>query len=259
MNISVVTLPLVRGSRTLNSWGEYIGQSVGGIRADIIVLPEYAWGRDVISSKDLEDIVQSWDMEATIVAGTAVMQVEGIITNSAIVVTKSKETALFPKSSPMHHERERGVVGMEKPEAIEIQGGKRLGVLICADLWHHSLVSTYIKQGIDILAVPTMSITLPNHGNYAKILWYSLTLTRSREFVLPIVVSDHPGNEKVTTGFASAVADPSRKSDNLNTIEDFLVLPDEQGNIRATLDLERIREYREYRIKEGLIAQEHIE
>ncbi len=235
-------------------WLDFMEQQIEKVDADAIILPEYAWGRTPLREEDLEEIRER-KFNCTLVAGTAVIDQEGKKTNRAIVITDEGKTVTVPKYSPMHHERERGIKGIFDPQIITTKGGLKLGVVICADLWHHSLVATYVNHGIDALMIPTMSVTLPGHGHYARTLWYSLSLTRSREFVLPIAVSDHPGGKNITTGFASAIVDPSKKSADLQSIEDFLDLPNEKGMAMATIDFDRIREYREYRIKEGLISQ----
>ncbi len=254
MELSFATIPLLRNNLSLQHWLDLIETHIEEVETDVVVLPEYAWGRKPLGLDELH-ILEEREWKGTIIAGTAVIDDNGTRSNQAVVITNENRVVTIPKNSPMYHERERGIRGIYDPKVIIVDQGIKLGVMICADLWHHSLVNDYVDRGIDALMVPTMSVTLPQHGNYAKTLWHSLTVTRSREFVLPIVVSDHPGGEKTTTGFASAIADPSKKDPSLQSLKDFLNLPDENGIAMANVDFERIREYRNYRIKEGLISQ----
>lgn len=255
MICSFSTIPLIRNDKPYQEWLDEVEETVREIGADVTVLPEYAWGRKPLTLKELEQMIKGRNWEGTVVAGTAVIDMADKKSNQAIVITEKGDLITIPKNSPMHHERAQGIIGMQDLKVVETKHGIKLGILICADLWHHSLVDAYLSIGIDMLAVPTMSVTLPNHEHYARMLWYSLAVTRSREFVLPIVVSDHPGTEKATTGFASAIVDPSVKNADIRTIEDFLELPDKTGVAKATIDFDKIREYRDYRIKEGLISQ----
>ncbi len=67
--------------------------------------------------------------------------------------------------------------------------GLRVGVLICADLWHPGLVKAIADA--DVLCVPARTaVPSDQHVLYARVLWHSLALTRAMEFGLPVVVSD---------------------------------------------------------------------
>ncbi len=248
-----MTFPFLKGNQQMEAWIKKVISKVNEYGADISVLPEYAWGKKPIKIEEIKNILDTLPKHPPLVFGTGIIKENGKIHNMAIVVNTENEIQLIPKFSPMAHERERGIKGKENVKIFETQKGIRYGVVICADLWQYMTIKRLTSVGIDILIVPAMTVTLPNHEYYAKFQWYSLTLTRSREFVIPIVVSDHPGLENVTTGFASSIVDPSVKNEKIKRLEDFFVLPNRDGIVQGELDFDKIKNYREYRKREGML------
>lgn len=68
--------------------------------------------------------------------------------------------------------------------------GVRVGILICADLWHPELARELCGRA-DLLCVPCKT-TVPTdeHVVYARELWHALALSRAFENGIPVVVSD---------------------------------------------------------------------
>jgi predicted amidohydrolase len=141
----------------------------------------------------------------------------------------------------------------------------RVGVLICGDLWEPALARELVDQ-VDLLCVPAKT-TVPTdrYTEYARRLWWNLALTRAMENALPIVVSDwaearHEAaaladGTKVrsvhhTSGGAS-INDPGRRP-RFNEIQQ--VLPrGEPGLLAATIDLDAVARFRDYRRSMGLL------
>ncbi len=230
------------------------------LNPDMIVFPEYSFGRDLLKSSDLENLINLYvEPHPTLVLGTGVHQAKDKYRNTAIVLSKSNEIHLIQKSHLMSHERDKGLIAKDwnnlSQNIVEFSNGLKAGIVICADLWNSEFIGMLVAKGIDILLVPTMSVTLDNHDMYARYQWYSLALVRSREFVIPIVVSDQLSRPRVTTGFASCIVDPSVKNSKIKSLEDFLILPDKAGVAYGEIDLSKINEYRKYRQNEGLYKE----
>ena len=90
-------------------------------------------------------------------------------------------------------------------------------------------------------------------GMYARYQWFALALTRSREFVTPIVIADHLlSTQDYDVGASSLIADPAVKHPGISTLEAFFTLPTGQITT-ASLNRERIEEYRVYRSQNNML------
>ena len=176
----------------------------------------------------------------------------GKIKNKSIILLNHK-IQFSPKELVLSGER--NIVGGKNIGAI-IYNGVRLGVLICADLWSARLVEELvIVQKIDLLLVPAFTVVPIKYGKYAKQQWLSLGISRSREFIVPIVIADHGVNgSDYDVGGVSCIIDPSKKSAQMSKQEDFvdLVANDEYYTC-YTFDLDKIDNYRKYRNELGII------
>lgn len=144
----------------------------------------------------------------------------------------------------------------------------RVGVLICADLWHPELARALCNQ-VDILAVPVKT-TVPSEKNveYARTLWQSMALTRAMENGLAVLVSDwcsarHDWSRQVQgsrlrqthyTSGAACIVDPSHRPD-VQRIHRTLARG-EEGVLRADIKLAALATFREYRQSVGLLPSE---
>ncbi|MCE7734476.1 MAG: hypothetical protein GPJ54_06335 [Candidatus Heimdallarchaeota archaeon] len=224
---------------------------------DIVVFPEYCWGQtpftEVISC--IEKI--KTDFQFNIIFGTHPFQLTNkVTTNNAMISIIDQEIQYSPKTIPMEGERERNNI---EPGAnigvIEVNKIK-LGVIICADLWNWKLVyDLVVKQQAELLIVPAFTVVPKGYRAYAKYQWLSLAITRSREFVIPIVIADHLTNGiEYDVGAVSCIIDPSIKNARIKNIEDFVILP--KGELATyTIDFNPIYNYRKYRSRNGLLQK----
>jgi predicted amidohydrolase len=233
----------------IRSWEETVGLGV---------FPEYCWGGAKSSEifEQVSIIKKAISSKMILVLGTTgIENRNGTITNNALILTKHDPLYLIPKTHTLMGERMRSnVIDGENTGVIEING-LRIGVLICADLWDGDLVKQLATtQRADLLAIPAFTTVPKGYSAYAKQQWYSLSISRSREFVIPILVADHAINGKeYDVGSATNIADPSKKHDKMVNIDDFLDLP-KNATVISKLDFEAIREYRKYRIQTGLLG-----
>ncbi len=143
--------------------------------------------------------------------------------------------------------------------------GVRVGVLICADLWEPALARELLDR-VDVLCVPAKT-TVPSdrHIDYARALWWNLALTRAMESILPVVVSDWAEGRHETkrlvdgttvrdthfTCGASSICDPGGRPDMAKVQR--TVPRGAPGILSASIDLEAIAQYRDYRRNAGLL------
>lgn len=224
---------------------------------DIVVFPEYCWGHtpftEVISS--LERIKS--DFRFNVIFGSHAFQLtNAATTNNAIISIIDHELLFSSKTIPMEGERERNNIepGLNIG-VIEVKNIK-FGVIICADLWNWKLVyDLVVKQGAELLIVPAFTVVPKGYREYAKYQWLSLAITRSREFVIPLVIADHHVNGiEYDVGAVSCIIDPSIKNESIKNIDDFVILP--KGELATyTIDFDPINRYRKYRSRNGLLQK----
>ena len=230
------------------------------VHTEIIVLPEYAWGRSTLNIESILERVRKWKNHPSLILGTGLYDQMGEIYNCAIVISRDNTLHLIPKKNPLKFEREQGkVMRGESKERLRgnvlILDKWKVGIIICADMWDHDLIKEIVAENIDLLICPAMTITQPGLRQYAKYQWYSLGITRSREFVIPICVVDNPTeSEKHETGRATFIVDPSKKTPDIQKQQDFLILPNE-NILYGEINLNQIEKYKQYRIDQGMRAK----
>ena len=129
-------------------------------------------------------------------------------------------------------------------------------------MWHPDLVMR--MRGVDLLCVPIMtSVPSKNQTAYARWSWYCLAATRSKENVIPIIVSDsaegHWWREYWVSG-ASSINDPSYRflpEEGPHERAQVILSSGIEGWIELNLDLKKINEYRRYREEVGLLENNH--
>lgn len=255
MNIQAVAIS--RTNKDADTLDHYISYISGIIRDapdhSIIVLPEYAWGE--LSNTNFDQVVSKIQKKIQknqqIILGSYPQKIQHQVYNCAIYLNGSGTRILVPKSHVLEEEKKRaGIVGGENPGIIKYNG-INIAVLICADLWDSNIMQKIVPQA-DILVVPAMTTVLPKHSSYAKYQWYSLLITRSREFIVPIIVADHKtGTQNYDVGGVTSIVDPSWKNPSMEHTEDFFHLPT-NGLVSASIDLNKVNEYKRYRIEKGL-------
>lgn len=222
------------------------------------VFPEYCWGfsESMAVLKHVEEFINELPDNLTLVLGTTNFDTgDGYNTNNAIIINDKRKFVFIPKSHTLAGERKlRHVENGVNPGVIS-SSGIRIGVLVCADLWDAELVKRLvIDENADLLAVPAFTTVPKGYAAYSKQQWLSLSITRSREFVVPLIIADHAiDREEYDVGKATNIADPSKKHEDMNNFSDFLDLP-QNNTIISKLDFEAIQRYRDYRISSGILS-----
>ena len=221
----------------------------------ICLFPEYSWGsasqHEVIEI--IDEISDHLTYRQQVILGSHPFKKGEKTHNSAIYINGNKKRIFVPKTNVLQEEKQRqNVISGDNPGIINYNGLKIL-ILICSDLWNGILLNNLIgKVQIDVLCVPAFTVVAKGLGNYAKLQWYSLIVSRSREFLIPIIVADHHiSTDYYDVGGASAIADPSKKDPSMKDFVDFLDIPD-QNIIGSDIDLDRVNEYRKYRKEKGI-------
>lgn len=237
---------------------------------DIVVLPEIFDGQpsptDGLSARQFLQTLAKTCNTHVIGGSCLIVDEDGSRRNSTYVVHKSGEIVgrydkriLFSVESDTRQAGDS--VGIFQLDDF------RVGVLICADLWHPELARELCGK-IDLLAVPVKS-SVPTEKNieYARGLWNSLALTRAMENGFAVVVADWPETEhKVETqsgpsrtrqthftSGASCIVDPSHRPD-LTRIQRILK-QGQPGFLRADINLSKLAAFRDYRTSVGLLPK----
>ncbi len=243
-------------NRIINEFNTLTEENINKLPS-IILFPEYCWGnldQDIIHSIILKtvEVIEQINFPILAVFGTAVIDNQ----NQAIVYNSiNKKISYIPKVHALKYEREnREVIPGTNNDSIEWMKLKIITV-ICADLWDTKLLMRLMSFKPDILLVPAYTAVMPGLSDYAKIQWYSLAISRSREFIVPIIIADHPNKKdsKYEVGNATCIVDPSLKNEKMHKLEDFLLLPI-NGIASGIIDTEKINEYREYRTDLGILS-----
>lgn len=227
------------------------------LETDIVVFPEYCWGDNNINEISIFIESIKSDFHFNIIFGSHPFQLSNNkTTNNAIISIIDNKTRYSSKTVPMEGEKERNNIEPGTNTGVIDLSKVKIGILICADLWNWKLVRDLIvNQGAELLLVPAFTVVPKNHRAYAKYQWLSLAITRSREFVIPIVIADHYSNgEDYDVGAVSCVIDPSIKNENIKLIEDLIILPSDQI-VTYTLNFDNINKYRDYRLRNGLLQR----
>ncbi len=231
---------------------------------DLIVLPEVFDGSTPSSDADLDEAVAGscWSFVADLAAKAGAIVVGGSVARRSsagalhnvclIADRQGKLVGEYAKRMLFATELDSRTPG-EAAAIVEVEG-VRIGVLICADLWFPELARE-LSGWIDVLCVPAKTIVAgAEHVSYARTLWWSMAMTRSAENAMPVVVADwcQSEHEMGMTAGASSINDPARRPDVARM---QLRLEDgRQGVLRAEVDLDAIREIRQYRQAMGLLA-----
>lgn len=221
------------------------------------VFPEYCWGHTDIEQVNivLEDLISDPKIKCGLILGTvATKENDGTSKNKAIILLKNK-IYYSSKEKVLSREKERNITIGKNIGAINYDG-IRIGVLICADLWSAKLLEDLIiTQKIDLLLIPAFTAVPKEYGDYARQQWLSLGISRSREFIIPIVIADHAiHGSDYDIGGVSCIIDPSWKSPKMKKQEDFLkLISKKEYYVSYTFDLEKIENYRKYRNDLGII------
>ncbi len=245
-----------------------VDRAVAEAPLDIVILPEIFDGS--YDSTDgagvrrfLETLARACDVH--VIGGSCLItQPDGRRFNACHVVRRGgEEIGRYDKRVLFSTEADGREPG-PGPGVFDLDG-IRVGVLICADLWHPELARE-VHDRIDLLAVPAKT-TVPteNYQPYARTMWHAMALTRAMENGVAVAVSDWPESRQDTqrlvggartrqtyyTSGATCIADPSHRPD-VNRIQRTMARG-EPGVLRADIDISALEAYREYRRSVGLL------
>jgi predicted amidohydrolase len=134
------------------------------------------------------------------------------------------------------------------------------GVRICSDLWNTSDYSRLLIENLDLLFCPALTVVPDcSYTNYGRFLWHNLALIRSKESATSIVVSDtavQTIREPFCSTGATCIVDPSKKFTNEENVCEGMISANkngEEGVVSAIINLDEIRQQREYRKGIGLL------
>jgi predicted amidohydrolase len=234
----------------------------------VLVLPEYALGNKIRFPKSKIDYNENLDeckeltsnFEINLFAGSAAVNVDDKWKNRCYFISSEGKIQFYDKQKLFNYEKKLTFSPGGGSSIFTLPGGERCQILICSDLWYPELIREFLSNLPDIVVVPAMSVVpKENLIGYGEWLWHSLATTRSRENVVPVVVSDwavQPFGESWTCG-ASCILNPSIKwTSTAEFDEAFITLHKKQnGPISTSVSLQEIYDYREYRKKTGLLPE----
>ena len=263
--------PLLKTQDSLVQWSYYeslitnhLDTLESNCELTFICLPEYALGNKTTYSEDtflkLNDRISLFakEQKCTIIAGSyAHFENNKWYNRSLIFNTKGHIGFYYDKTHPFNFELLNGITAGSNKEVFLIEGLK-VKLLICSDLWFPEEIRDLLNEEIDVIIVPAMAVVKNNQlVNYGKSLWHSLALTRSKENVIPVMVSDwavQPMRNSYTCG-SSCIINPSIRWNNefeekkaFNTVANG-----NEGIISSIISQKEILEYQKYRKEVGLL------
>ena len=235
-------------------------------KIDVVVLPEYWNGLrnpglvNKFAEKSIEILCDFAQKKKVYIIGAHLTCRDGAVYNRCYVVNNKGEVAgFYNKKHPFGRERKKGLSPGDKEFIFDLAGWKA-SCKICSDLWHTEDFIYLIKQNVDILFTPIMSVvTDPGYISYGKHTWYYLAITRAKEGCLALCVSDSAKGlitgKYYTTG-ASCIVDPSIRFKNEESPFNSILTSvpgGKAGFCLKTISLTDIFNYRNYRKEVGLL------
>lgn len=232
-----------------------------------ITLPEYAFGNRRSYSEEtllklkseLANFTQ--EHECYLIAGSyAHPQDDTWFNRSLIFDPQGINQYYYDKTHPFNYEKKSGVSPGVNRNVFKINDLK-VKLLICSDLWFPEEIRSLQDEKIDLILVPAMAVVKKQSlVNYGQTLWHSLALTRSKENVIPLVVSDwaiQPVRDSYTCG-SSCIIDPSvRWQDETEESRSFNKFTTAtEGALVSVISRNAILEYQAYRREVGLLPEE---
>ncbi|WP_165977018.1 carbon-nitrogen hydrolase family protein [Nonomuraea diastatica] len=170
----------------------------------------------------------------------------GAVNRGAVFGADGTLLAEYDKVHPYGVELLSGVLPGRPSAGFELHG-RRLRVLLCADLWYSASLAGH--DGLDAVLVPAFSVTRWDGPAPARELWRHMSVARAYEFMTYVAVSDwhheatylgHPCAG--VTGFA----DPCPR-----THEGFFSGPPVAAVSAYDLDFDRLDAFRHDRAERG--------
>lgn len=235
---------------------------------DLLVLPEYAFGfpedRDLPGhEKRVKSLSRTLSTEfcTTLVAGTSLQSNRGKLRNRSVVWGDGGERlGHCDKRRPLRDEPGdtawMGTVQSGRRKCVIERSGWKLGVTVCADLWDGEWVQALVRDGVDVLAVPTKTgVDGPRFTGYGRRMWLTMATARAKEHVIALATADQTQG-RVRPGLyacgASGIIDPMTRELTPGQ-PDIPSTPEAAAEsvLVRTVDLGQIRAYREERGRRG--------
>ncbi|MFX1535382.1 MAG: carbon-nitrogen hydrolase family protein [Promethearchaeota archaeon] len=264
-----LNVPFQGVQASLNRLSSVVAEIFGSSSEDIdfLLLPEHFCRADEIGgfvpayrvTEFFEQLAQKYSVN--IIGGSVetLDENEQRVNRCFIINRHGEIVGTYDKQKTLFFERMREVQRGMNP-AILILDGLRFAVEICADLWFPELSRTLIEKEVDALFVPAMTTVISkDHTDYGRWLWHNLAVTRARENIIPLIVSDHAlayYEGYFATCGASCIVDPSVRFTNFEgpSVQAFKSLSNgEKGRIISAITLTKIQDYRDYRKEMGLL------
>ena len=231
-----------------------------------ITLPEYAFGNRKYYSEEklfkLKSELASFTQqhECYLITGSYAHPQDNTWFNRSLIFDPhGTNQYYYDKTHPFNFEKKNGVSPGLNRNVFTINNLK-VKLLICSDLWFPEEIRSLQDEKIDLILVPAMAV-VRNQSlvNYGQTLWHSLALTRSKENVIPLVVSDwaiQPVRDSYTCG-ASCIIDPSVRWQNAieepKSFNKFTTKT--EGALVSIISRNAVLEYQAYRREVGLLPE----
>lgn len=225
-------------------------------RNDVFVLPELI-GADSTDSEYRRLISGlARDLGSWVVGGSHHRAVRGGLINSGLVAdSRGNIAARYEKLWPYGIESELGVQSGRRVGRFEVAGCRFL-VLLCADFWYSAVLLGRLSPRPDVILVPTFSISRRSSPQAARSLWSSMAVARAYEFSAYVGISDwaYPSEyHGLKSSSVAGLADPRPRNRR-----EFFSRQDGLAISLHQIDIERLRELREHRIRHAFLHEEAL-
>ncbi|UCE13246.1 MAG: carbon-nitrogen hydrolase family protein [Candidatus Heimdallarchaeota archaeon] len=262
-------LKLNEFENNLDSYNNLLNEYSGIIKeSQVLCLPEYWNGvrMDKYTTLILEaslDFLRDLAISNSlwVIGGSQIVQEEKSYSNRSHVFSPSgRLIGSYNKRHLFGYERMQDITPGMDDLFWHIDDWKAT-IKICSDLWNTHDYSLLIKEELDLIFSPILT-TIPDrlYTNYGRFMWHNLALIRAKEAAAAVVVSDtamQPIRDPYWCTGASCIADPSVRFVNAEPLGQGILTSVPKGYsgiVTLTLNLEKIREQKQYRKEMGLLA-----
>ena len=270
--INLVSIqPVIHNQDILKQWSyyesfitKYLEQNKQTDYRTFISLPEYALGNKLTYNEELlektRDLIARFAEETgiNIVAGSHAHEEAGLWYNRAwLFDAESHKIQNYDKKHLFNFEL-KNAISPGSANGIFTVGTLKVKLMICSDLWFPEEIRSAMEEKIDLIIVPAMAVVQSSeYVDYGKTLWHSLAQTRSKENIIPLMVSDwaeQPVRKAFTCG-SSCIIDPSQRWTNNEEKKNYFTFmsQENEGFIAKEINTNSVREYRNYRKDVGLL------
>ena len=231
----------------------------------VVLFPEYALGRrpkdlrDPVVAEGLNDLLDATRGSSSLFCwGTGTFVEDGVQTNRGFLMHDGQILATFDKQNLFGQELNSSLAAGKRMEPLEFRGISVLA-LVCADLWFPEILRGSLTGKLDLVLAPAFTaIPKCSLREYAFIQWKSLAITRAKENATVVQTADWVGQPKQSSNACASgstiIVDPSIKYEN-ECPENERGIHVERGDVPliSRVDLQRLRDYKEYRRRRGLL------